>query len=106
MAEFDPERFEEEKYVDYFTELQQAYKRAFDVMNDQYDSKLIHGIDQFVLNESEPFYEDGDFRVEVPENPYERLQGVMVSEEKFDAVLARYVEEIEDALRDVFGIDD
>lgn len=106
MADFDPERFEEEKYVDYFTELQQAYKSAFDVMNDRYDSQLVHGIDQFVLNESEPVYEDGDFRIELPEGPYDRLQGVMVSEEKFDGVLERYLEELRTALRREFGVED
>jgi len=66
--EFDPEKFED-KYAHYFNELQRAYKNAFNQMNDRYDSELIHGIDQTVLNESEPFYEDGEFRVELPENP-------------------------------------
>ena len=117
MAEFDPERFEEEKYVDYFTELQDAYKRAFDVMNERYDSTLVHGIDQQVLNESEPFFERassaegasgdraGEFRVELPENPYDRLQGVAVSEEKFEEVLDRYVDLIERELHEVFGVE-
>ena len=55
MTEFDPEKFED-KYVHYFPELQRAYKNAFNRMNDEYDSELIHAIDQQVLNESEPFY--------------------------------------------------
>jgi len=74
--EFDPEKFED-KYVHYFPELQRAYKNAFNQMNDRYDSELIHGIDQTVLNESEPFYEDGAFRVELPENPRERIRGTV-----------------------------
>ncbi|MFB6303927.1 MAG: DUF5783 family protein, partial [Haloferacaceae archaeon] len=51
MAEFDPEKFED-KYANYFTELQRAYKNAFETMNDAYDSELVHAIDQQVLNES------------------------------------------------------
>ncbi len=75
MADFDPEQFQD-KYANYFPELQQAYKNAFNRMNDRYDSELVHAIDQQVLNESEPFYEgDGEFRVELPEEPYERLRG-------------------------------
>jgi hypothetical protein len=107
MAEFDPERFEEEKYTDFFTDLQTAYKRAFETMNDAYDSTLIHAIDQRVLAESEPFYEDGGFRVEVPDDPHERVRdaGVMVDAEKLEAVLDRYVEEIEAELVAVFGLD-
>ena len=106
MADFDPEQFED-KYANYFTELQQAYKNAFNRMNDRYDSELIHAIDQFVLNESEPFYEgDGEFRIDLPENPYERMQGVVVDEEKFDEILDRYVDELEREHRAVFGFED
>ncbi|MWG34429.1 DUF5783 family protein [Halomarina oriensis] len=104
MAGFDPETFEEEKYVEHFTELQQAYKQAFDVMNSEYDSGLIHGIDQMVLNESEPVYEDGGFRIDLPENAYERLQGVEVERDRFDAVVERYVEELKRQLRGVFDL--
>lgn len=102
----DPETFEAEKYVDYFPQLQQAYKNAFSRMNDEYDSTLIHGIDQTVLNESEPFYEgDGEFRVELPANPAERVEGVVVVEDsKLEAVLDRYVETIEAELRRVFDV--
>jgi hypothetical protein len=103
MADFDPERFED-KYAEYFTELQRAYKEAFQTMNDRYDSELIHAIDQQILNESEPFYEgDGQFRIELPENPHERLRGVLADEEKVQAVLDRYVGELEAETRRVFG---
>ncbi|WP_276255021.1 DUF5783 family protein [Halomontanus rarus] len=103
MADFDPEKFED-KYANYFPELQQAYKNAFNRMNDRYDSELIHGIDQQVLNESEPFYEgDGEFRIDLPDDPYDRLTGVLVEEEKFETVLETYVEEIESELQRVFG---
>ena len=106
MSEFDPERFEE-KYVHYLQELETAYKRAFETMNDAYDSELVHAIDQQVLNESEPFYEgDGEFRIELPEDPTERVQGVLVDDEKLLGVLERYVEEIERQLRSVFGFEE
>ncbi len=106
MGNFDPEKFED-KYAHYFTELQQAYKNAFDYMNEQYDSELIHAIDQQVLSESEPFYEgDGEFRIELPENPYERIQGVLVDADKFEAVLDSYVERLESELRAVFKFDE
>ena len=103
MADFDPEKFED-KYANYFPELQQAYKNAFNRMNDQYDSELVHAIDQQVLNESEPFYEgDGEFRVELPDDPYDRISGVLVEEERFEQILERHVEEIETELQRVFG---
>ncbi|ELZ19128.1 DUF5783 family protein [Natrinema limicola] len=103
MADFDPEQFED-KYANYFPELQQAYKNAFNRMNDQYDSELVHAIDQQVLNESEPFYEgDGEFRIELPDDPYGRLSGVLVDEERFEQVLERHIEEIEAELQRVFG---
>ncbi|RZV12076.1 hypothetical protein BDK88_0966 [Natrinema hispanicum] len=103
MADFDPEQFED-KYANYFPELQQAYKNAFNRMNDQYDSELVHAIDQQVLNESEPFYEgNGEFRIELPDDPYGRLSGVLVDEERFEQVLERHVEEIEAELQRVFG---
>ena len=105
MADFDPEKFED-KYVHYFTELQRAYKNAFNRLNERYDSQLIHAIDQQVLNESEPFYEgDGQFRVELPENPADRVQGVLVDDEKFEEILDVYVAEIETELRRVFGFE-
>ena len=104
MTEFDPEKFED-KYANYFTELQKAYKQAFERMNDRYDSELVHAIDQQILNESEPFYEDGAFRVDLPENPTERVTSVIVDEEKLETVLDRYVEAIEAELRAVFDVE-
>ncbi|WP_435156071.1 DUF5783 family protein [Haladaptatus sp. DFWS20] len=104
MTEFDPEKFED-KYVHYFNELQRAYKNAFNYMNERYDSELIHAIDQQVLNESEPFYEgDGEFRIDLPDNPADRVQGVLVDDEKLETVLETYVERIESELRRVFGL--
>ena len=104
MAEFDPEKFED-KYEHYFPQLQRAYKSAFETMNDQYDSELIHAIDQQVLAESEPFYEgDGEFRVELPEDIEQRLSGVLVDDEKLATIMERYEQEIEVELRAVFGL--
>ncbi|MFC7009020.1 DUF5783 family protein [Halalkalicoccus salilacus] len=104
MTEFDPEKFED-KYANYFNELQRAYKNAFEHMNERYDSELIHAIDQQVLNESEPQYEDGEFAVDLPENPYDRVQGVIVEEERFEEILDVYVERIERELHRVFGVE-
>ena len=105
MTEFDPEKFED-KYANYFTELQKAYKNAFERMNDTYDSELVHAIDQQILNESEPFYDEGEgFYVELPENPTERLSAVIVDDEKLETVLATYVDRIEDELHDVFDVE-
>lgn len=115
MTEFDPDQFED-KYANYFPELQEAYKSAFDRMNDAYDSELIHAIDQTVLAESEPFYEppegdappeSGSFRLELPENPAGRVasSGVLFDEEKLDTILTEYVAEIERELRAVFGFE-
>ena len=99
----DAETFDEQKYVDLFPQLQQAYKNAFNRINETYDSTLVHGIDQQVLDESEPFYDEEEgFYVELPDDPYDRLTGVVVSEEKFDAVLEDYVEEIERQLERTF----
>ena len=101
MTEFDPEKFED-KYEHYFPELQRAYRQAFETMNDAYNSELIHAIDQQLLAESEPFYEgDGEFHVELPDQ--REVSGVIVDDDTLDAVLDRYVEEIEDELRAVFG---
>lgn len=104
MTDFDPEKFED-KYEHYFPELQTAYKNAFERMNDRYDSQLVHALDQEVLNESEPFYEDGEFRVELPENPSERVTSVVVDDEKLDGILSEYAATLEDELAAVFGLD-
>lgn len=105
MTEFDPEKFEE-KYIHYLPQLQRAYKAAFSVMNDRRDSTIVHAIDQHVLNESEPFYQGADanpsFRVELPENPYERLQGIPVERDRFETILEEYVDTLERSLEDEF----
>ncbi|ELY98045.1 DUF5783 family protein [Natrialba asiatica] len=102
-TEFDPEKFED-KYANYFPELQQAYKNAFNRMNDRYDSELVHAIDQQVLNESEPFYDgDGEFHVELPDDPYNRLTGTIVEQDRFEDVLDSHVDAIETELERVFG---
>jgi hypothetical protein len=75
-------------------------------MNDRFDSKLVHAIDQEVLNESEPFYEgDGRFRLELPENPADRVTGAVVSDEKLDGVLETYAETVEREIARRFGFD-
>jgi len=105
MSSFDPDQFED-KYANYFPELQKAYQQAFEVMNDQYDSELVHAIDQQVLNESEPFYDEAEgFYVELPEAPTERLTAVIVDEEKLAVVLEEYVDRIEAELHDIFGVE-
>jgi hypothetical protein len=106
MATFDPEKFED-KYANYFPELQKAYKQAFEYMNDTYDSELIHAIDQQILNESEPFYEgDGEFRIDLPEDPLDRLTAVLVDDEKAETILEEYVATIEQELQSVFEFDE
>ena len=106
MADFDPETFEAEKYREYFPQLQNAYKRAFDRLNEEYDSRLVHAIDQQILNESEPVYEgDGEFTLELPENPLDRLEGV-ISDDRAAELLDVYVAEIETQLQTVFGVGD
>ncbi|MGB9987046.1 DUF5783 family protein [Salarchaeum japonicum] len=103
MSDFTPEEFEEEKYTEYFSQLQTAYKRAFNELNGTYDSTLIHAIDQQILNESEPHYEgDGEFSIELPENPIDRLTGVPVSDEKAEETLDVYVAELKTQLRATF----
>ena len=102
MSEFDPDRFED-KYEHYFTELQQAYRQAFDVMSERYDSGLVHAIDQGILSESEPFYEgDGEFRIEVPSDAAERLPDR--DRERVEEALGAYCQEIAAQLRDVFDL--
>ena len=105
MADFDPEKFED-KYANYFPQLQRAYKNAFNTMNDAYDSTLIHAIDQQVLNESEPFYNADleGFDIKLPDEPYERLEGVVVDRERFEAILDEYTDEIETELRQLFRL--
>ncbi|MBX0324163.1 hypothetical protein EGH21_14085 [Halomicroarcula sp. F13] len=106
MTEFDPEQFED-KYANYFPELQKAYKQAFEVLNDRYDSELVHAIDQQILNESEPFYDESEgFYVELPEDPQERLTAIVVDDEKFEVVLEEFTDEIESQLHRIFGVEE
>ncbi len=105
MTEFDPEKFEN-KYEHYFTELQRAYRNAFEYMNERYDSELVHAIDQQVLAESEPFYEgDGQFRLELPEAPLDRLEGVLAPDDKAEKTLEAYTDRIESEIARVFGLE-
>ena len=106
MVEFDPERFER-KYVHYMDELGTAYRNAFEQLHGRVDSRVLRAIDRQVLDGSEPFYEgDGEFRVELPENPRERVGDLPVDEETFDAVLDEFVDLIELELSRVFGFED
>lgn len=105
MTEFDPEKFEE-KYVYYFEELEEAYSAAYQQLHGRYDSEVLRAIDRQVLNESEPVYEgDGEFRVELPENPRERV-GAVAEHEQFETVLEAFVDRIEGELRRLFGFDE
>lgn len=101
----DAETFDKQKYVDLFPQLQQAYKNVFNRMNDRYDSTLVHGIDQQVLNESEPFYDDETevFYVDLPDDPYDRLTEVVVAEDRFETVLDEYIDELESELERTFS---
>ena len=103
MSSFDPDRFED-KYEHYFTELQEAYRRAFDEMSEEYDSDLIHAIDQRVLSESEPFYEgDGAFRVDLPDDFQDRLSDR--DPDTVGDVVGAYRAELRTQLQQVFGFD-
>lgn len=75
-------------------------------MHDRYDSDVLRSIDRHVLDESEPFYEgDGEFRIELPDDPRARVQDVSVDEETFDAILQEFVDRIELELQRVFEFD-
>ena len=105
MTTFDPEKFEN-KYVHYIDELQTAYKNAYQHFHGRYDSTLLKAIDRQVLDGSEPFYEgDGDFRVELPKNPRDRVGSLPVDDETFDAVLQEFVDRIELELQRIFEFD-
>ncbi|MFC6769598.1 DUF5783 family protein [Natrinema soli] len=123
MTEFDPEKFEE-KYVHYFAELEEAYSNAYQQLHGQYDSEVLRAIDRQVLSESEPFYEgsaehrsatdsnghsprehDGEFRVELPDDPADRV-GAVADHEQFEPVLETFVDRIERELERIFGFDE
>lgn len=100
MASFDPEKFEE-KYKHYFPQLQRAYRNAFERMEEEYDSDVVHAIDQRILAESEPFYEgNGSFRVELPDNAADRVDMDLPP-----GVLGAYRAAIEEELATIFGFD-
>ena len=81
----DAETFDEQKYVDLFPKLQQAYKNAFNRVNERYDSTLVHGIDQQVLDESEPFYDESEgFYLELPEH---RLEALLLDDDAGEALV-------------------
>ncbi|MFB6205081.1 MAG: DUF5783 family protein [Haloglomus sp.] len=105
MTEFDPEKFEA-KYVHYFEELEQAYSAAYQDLHGEVDSAILRPIDRRVLSESEPFYEgDGGFRIELPEDPYERA-GRPGDRDRFETVLDELVAAIERELRREFDFED
>jgi hypothetical protein len=106
VTEFDPEKFEE-KYVHYFEELETAYSNAYQALHGRYDSTVLKAVDRQVLSESEPMYEgDGEFRVELPENPRDRVSESVAASEQFDEVLDAMTDGIERELREVFEFDD
>ncbi|MDZ7746420.1 MAG: DUF5783 family protein [Halobacteriales archaeon] len=102
----DAATFEEQKYVEFFPKLQQAYKSAFSRMNENYDSTYIHGIDQAILNESEPMFEDGEFRIELPDDPAARIDGVVdIDDDRLAELLEEYTDTIEAELCRLFEVE-
>lgn len=104
MPAFDPDLFEE-KYAHYFAELQEAYRNAFDRMQTEANSELVHAIDQLVLADSDPQYAgDGTFVVEIPDDAVSRVKhGIEGSTD--DAVaetIDRYREVLAEELAAVF----
>jgi hypothetical protein len=110
MTAFDPDRFEAEKYREYFTDLQQAYKASFDRMREEYDSTLVHAVDQFVLNESEPFWDANaeTFRIDVPAEPTPAARvksaGVTVDDSTLETMLEDYRAVLTEELSFAFGL--
>ena len=106
MTGFDPERFEE-KYTHYFTELQQAYRNAFDRMQSEADSEVVHAIDQLVLAESDPQYTgDGTFEVVVPEDAVARVSEAVDGHDDVSETVERYRVILAEELAVVFGLGD
>ncbi|RNJ25337.1 DUF5783 family protein [Halosegnis longus] len=102
----DAATFEEQKYVDFFPKLQQAYKSAFNTMNEQYDSTYVHAIDQTILNESEPVFEDGQFHIELPADPETRIDGVVdIDDDRLAELLEEYTATIETELCRLFEVE-
>jgi len=104
MTEFDETKFDD-KYVHYFEELEEAYSAAFDRLHGRCDSTVLRAIDRQVLSESEPVYDgDGRFSVELPEDPYARVD-VDVPESEFEQLLETFVDHVETELQRVFGFE-
>ncbi|OIB56882.1 DUF5783 family protein [Natrialba sp. SSL1] len=104
-TEFDPEKFEE-KYVYYFEELESAYSNAYQQLHGRVDSEVLRAIDRQVLSESEPIYEgNGEFSIELPDDPKERVGAIGADEEQFEAVLSEFTDRIEGELQRLFGFD-
>jgi hypothetical protein len=99
----DHETFEEQKFAELFPQVETAYRRAFNAVNEEYDSTLVHAIDQQILDESEPVYEDGGYRVRMPDDPLDRVEGVAAADERIAELLDVYVEELEEQLGAVLG---
>tara|TARA_B100001123_G_C14887659_1_gene858572 strand:+ start:390 stop:710 length:321 start_codon:yes stop_codon:yes gene_type:complete len=104
MSEFDPSSFEN-KYVYYLLELETAYKNAFSTMLEKFDSKVIHAIDQGVLVESEPIYENGEFQIILPENPGALMGSILIDNETLNQILEEYKIELTKELKFIFGMD-
>jgi hypothetical protein len=104
-AELDAETFDRRKYDEDFATLQRAYKSAFNEVNERFDSALVHAVDQQVFSESEPVYDDGGFRVELPDDPRDRLRGVTPGDEELEAVLGAYAERVAAELAAAYGVD-
>ncbi len=45
-----------------------------------------------------------EFRVELPDNPRNRVQGVAIDDGQFDVILTEFTTQIEVQLRHVFGL--
>lgn len=106
MTEFDPDRFEN-KYVHYLDELDRAYRNAFEYMNENYNSTIVHAIDQQLLDDSEPIYsEEAGFQIELPADPRERLTGIPNRPDMIDSILETYIDRLEQELESVFRNED
>ncbi len=102
MTTFDEEKFEE-KYVHYFEELERAYSNAFSALHGTADSTLLRAIDRQVMSESEPVYDgDGQFTVQLPDDPQSMVDGVQGSEHQFTQLLDQFVELVETELQEIF----
>lgn len=105
MTAFDPEQFEE-KYTHYFAELQQAYRNAFDRMQEHTPSELVHAIDQLVLAESDPQYVgDGQFDVVLPDDAAARVTEAVADPTDVETTIQQYREVLAEELAATFETD-